>query len=354
MREERVTLRAKIDASLFWDVDAATRKAIFQPMLDRLNGKETELIKAAPDQEDTYRFLWAACMELFPAEDPTVLSKAFFQAAGRYRRDPSQENDSFCAYLQTAMRHLKAEEARKEAQGLMTLSKETARKVRKALAYMEDMGYTSGMVTGNPELEKTVAKAAGIGQRSLHEALLNKDVLVSINTERDDGAEIQTADNGPTLEEEMEAHSDAVFPLLRKAVLLMNLEEKQKARQNMVLFWSPRILGYLRRYEEPDMPERLGRCDDLRPLEKDGILWDQLLLRNYVSFCVREPLYSGEGPQNPKELESAAVNDLLLEARRPEQDKTVAEYLGKDKGTISYHNRKIENAFMEMIRKGEE
>lgn len=97
------------------------------------------------------------------------------------------------------------------------------------------------------------------------------------------------------------------------------------------------------------MPERLGRSDDLRPLERDGVLWDLLLLRDYVRFCVREPLYSGEGPENPKELESAAVNPLLLPTRRPEQDKTVAEYLGKDKGTVSYHNQKFAKKFRGML-----
>ena len=140
-----------------------------------------------------------------------------------------------------------------------------------------------------------------------------------------------------------------IFPILHKAVLLMSLEEKEKTRANMVLFWSPRILGYLRKNEAPDMPERLGRCDDLRPLEWDGILWDQLVLRDYVRFCVRQPLYSGEGPENPKELESAAVNPLLLPTRRPEQDKTVAEYLGKDKGTISYHNKNLNKKFRELL-----
>lgn len=344
-----VKIRAEIDASSFWDVNVTTRKALFRPMLDRLNGKEANLVKAAPDQEKAYRSLWADCMELFPAEDPTVLSKAFFQVAGSYQRDQNQKKDSFCAYFQTAMRHLKAEEARKEAQEFMNISRETARKARKALAYMEDMGYTSGMVTGNPDLEKTVAQAAGIGQRSLHEALLNKDALVSMNAERDDGTEIQISNNGPTLEEEIEAHSDDVFPLLHKAVLMMNLKERERTRNNMGLFWSPRILKYLRMREKPDIPERLGRCDDLRPLEKDGILWDQLLLRNYVSFCVQEPLYSGEGPKNPKELESAAVNALLLQTRRPEQDKTVVEYLGQRKETVSSRNREIENEFLNMI-----
>lgn len=357
MYKERANLRAAIDASPLWDVDAATRKALFQPMLKKLSGWEVpagddpdEAAAVDPKLEETYRKVWGECFELSPAEDPTVLSMAFFQAAATYQRDPTREKDSFFAYMQTAMRHLKAEEARKEAQslGIMDVSKETARKVRLALDYMSRMGYTSAMVTSDPHLERTVAQAAGIGRQSLHEALLNKDTLVSINTGRNDGTEIQIADEGPSPIIDLEMKENP-FPLLHKALLLMSLEEKEKTRANMVLFWSPRILGYLRDEEKPDIPERLGRSDDLRPLERDGILWDQLLLRDYVCFCVQEPLYSGEGPKNPKELESAAVNPLLLPMRRPEQDKTVAEYLGRDKGTVSYHNKKFAKKALEML-----
>lgn len=195
MYEERANLRATIDASPLWDVDVATRKALFQPMLKKLNGREepagddpAEAAAVDPKLEETYKRVWAECFELFPTEDATILSMAFFQAAAAYQPDPTREKDSFCAYMQMAMRHLKAEDARKEAQslGIMDVSKETARKVRQALDYMDRMGYTSAMVTGDPHLEKTVAQAARIGQRSLHEALLNKDTLVSINTERDD------------------------------------------------------------------------------------------------------------------------------------------------------------------------
>jgi hypothetical protein len=32
-----------------------------------------------------------------------------------------------------------------------------------------------------------------------------------------------------------------------------------------------------------------------------------------------------------------------------EQDETVAEYLGKDKGTVSYHNQKFAKMFREML-----
>ena len=233
MYEERANLRAAIDASPLWDVDVATRKALFQPMLKKLNGREesagddpAEAAAVDPKLEETYKRVWAECFELFPTEDATILSMAFFQAAAAYQPDPTREKDSFCAYMQMAMRHLKAEDARKEAQslGIMDVSKETARKVRQALDYMDRMGYTSAMVTGDPHLEKTVAQAARIGQRSLHEALLNKDTLVSINTERDDGTGIEIVDKGASPATQVELTED-IFPILHKAVLLMSLEE---------------------------------------------------------------------------------------------------------------------------------
>ena len=167
MYEERANLRATIDASPLWDVDVATRKALFQPMLKKLNGREepagddpAEAAAVDPKLEETYKRVWAECFELFPTEDATILSMAFFQAAAAYQPDPTREKDSFCAYMQMTMRHLKAEDARKEAQslGIMDVSKETARKVRQALDYMDRMGYTSAMVTGDPHLEKTVAQ----------------------------------------------------------------------------------------------------------------------------------------------------------------------------------------------------
>ena len=151
MYEERANLRATIDASPLWDVDVATRKALFQPMLKKLNGREepagddpAEAAAVDPKLEETYKRVWAECFELFPTEDATILSMAFFQAAAAYQPDPTREKDSFCAYMQMAMRHLKAEDARKEAQslGVMDVSKETARKVRQALDYMDRMGYT--------------------------------------------------------------------------------------------------------------------------------------------------------------------------------------------------------------------
>ena len=101
MYEERANFRAAIDASPLWDVDVATRKALFQPMLKKLSGREVpagddpaEVAAVDPKLEETYKRVWAECFELFPTEDATILSMAFFQAAAAYqpegRRGPER------------------------------------------------------------------------------------------------------------------------------------------------------------------------------------------------------------------------------------------------------------------------
>ena len=51
MYEERANLRAAIDASPLWDVDVATRKALFQPMLKKLNGREESSAGRVPEAD---------------------------------------------------------------------------------------------------------------------------------------------------------------------------------------------------------------------------------------------------------------------------------------------------------------
>ena len=71
MYEERANLRATIDASPLWDVDVATRKALFQPMLKKLNGREepvrdgpAEAAAVDPKLEETYKRVWAECSRI--------------------------------------------------------------------------------------------------------------------------------------------------------------------------------------------------------------------------------------------------------------------------------------------------
>lgn len=400
---ERENLRAVIDASPFWDVDLSIRKPFFRALCAKLKSKEAgakvrkaweymktkgytnsmvlendavkeEVAKAVdilpvslcealsdknivtsetptltPEWEEMYRILWAQTMELLPKEDPTVLTQSFFQSAGGFQRDEKLGMTSFYVYLRTTLKHERAREAQKE--GLFT--KGNAGLLRKALEYMDKMGYTENMVLHNAECRKTVAKVLKVSEKELCEALCDKTKIVSLNApignSLDDGGCIEfgeTIADSTTLGglgDKMEAED---FPRLRAAVLLMNLKEKEFTRRNTIMFWSPRILKYLRAEEKPEYENRKSRCDDLRPLEQDDLLWDQLLLREFVQYTICEPLYTGMGPQDPRELLSAALNDLVDPARLPEQDKTVAAFLKKDKGTISSNNKRRTKEFL--------
>jgi len=77
-----------------------------------------------------------------------------------------------------------------------------------------------------------------------------------------------------------------------------------------------------------------------------------LLSRGYVGYTIREPLYQGMGPDNSSEIRAAALNPLVDPInRRPENDLTVANYLGKDNTTISKHNKKIREQFEEIMKR---
>ena len=202
------------------------------------------------------------------------------------------------------------------------------------------------------ELLKIVAHAAGIGTKLLYDSLCNKNILISLDGEEDgeDTRKIQIGDPGQDIEEIFD--NDQAFPLLHEAVMVMNLEEKEKYRTRAMYYWSPQILGYIRADEQPNIQERKARCADIRPMEKDGILWDVLLSRGYVGYTIREPLYQGMGPDNSSEIRAAALNPLVDPInRRPENDLTVANYLGKDNTTISKHNKKIREQFEELMKR---
>ena len=105
MYEERANLRAAIDASPLWDVDVATRKALFQPMLKKLNGREepagddpAEAAAVDPKLEETYKRVWAECFELFPTEDATILSMAFPGCGGIPAGPDTGEGQLLCLH----------------------------------------------------------------------------------------------------------------------------------------------------------------------------------------------------------------------------------------------------------------
>lgn len=354
--QESKALRLAIDSSPLWDIDLEIRRPFFKAMRRKMlrdnDDEVVEIPTLSPENEKLCKTVWAQVMMLDGKTEPFIISVAFFQAAAAYVRNPEKENDSFCRYFITVLQRARAGEAVSEKQELLHISRESARKVRIALDYMSKYDLTENMVMQDQELLKIVAHAAGIGTKLLYDSLCNKNILISLDGEEDgdDTRKIQIGDPG----QDIEGIFDNVqaFPLLHEAVMIMNLEEKEKYRTRAMYYWSPQILGYIRADEQPNIQERKARCADIRPMEKDGILWDVLLSRGYVGYTIREPLYQGMGPDNSSEIRAAALNPLVDPInRRPENDLTVANYLGKDNTTISKHNKKIREQFEELMKR---
>lgn len=354
--QRRQTLQKEIDGSPFWNIDVSTRKALFKGLQEQyaaLKSGETpaKSVFVSAGIENLYRTIWAECMELKPDADPTAVTLAFFKAAGAYQRKSDAPQDSFCAYFSAALAHEEERVRREDFETTEVIGRETARKLKKAEEYMANFGYTLPMLLKDSELESAIAKDFHLSVKTLREGLQNRQNLLSSldDTVGGDGDGRQLSDTvaAPNADVETQVENslnEELFPRLQSFLNLMNLKQKGKYAAKMGPFWSSTLLRYLRQNEEPAQDkEKLIRCDDLRPLEEEGLLWDQLLLRPYVRFVIEDsaahPLYSGEGPENPKELECAALNPLNDPSVLPGQDKTVAKFLGLDKSTVSTRRR---------------
>lgn len=373
----RDDLRRRIDGSSFWDVDITIRKAISQELLTKYKAiraleegrnpppqEQPSTEEVAAEYKDSFRTLWGQSMELYHKvgkkyTDAEALTLAFFKSVDAYTRKPNDPNDSFCSYLGTVLGRYQLEADREDNEKISQVGRETARKIKKAKEYIDNCGYTISMLLKDPALEKAVAVYAHIGVKTLHEEL--QKVIEISSLDQSEGEEngrplsayIPAGDKSTEelFEEKEERLNKGAFPKLHSFILLMDLQTKGRYFNEMGPFWSGAMLRYLRLHEKAGQQElRLDRCEDIRPLEEEGLLWDQLLLRSYVQYTIQEPLYSGEGPANPKELESAALNPLVDPNRKPHLDKTVAAFLARDKSTLSTRRRKWDAGLQILLR----
>lgn len=178
------------------------------------------------------------------------------------------------------------------------------------------------------------------------QALLRLDALDQTGTPL--GETIADTTASPT------AHLESTEPLgwLHQGIALMSLAEKEQYGKHSGPLWSSVILSFLRGsielpLDEALIAERLANCDDLRSLEADNCLWDILLLRSYVAFCLQPP-YA------PDELEHAALNPVMDENFPPQQDKTVAKFLGVSKAAISQRRKTWSRSILNMKNAQEE
>lgn len=59
--------------------------------------------------------------------------------------------------------------------------RETNRKIKKALEYMEKNGITESVLCCDPEKEQVIADIVGVGVKTLREALRNKQSVLSLD-----------------------------------------------------------------------------------------------------------------------------------------------------------------------------
>ena len=229
---------------------------------------------------------------------------------------------------------------------VMGFGRETNRKIKKALEYMEKNGITESMLCRDPEKEQVIADIVGVGVKTLREALRNKQSVLSLDDTGGEDSALgdRVVSQEKSVEEKVEQSSE-MLAWLHRGIGLMNLQQKEKYGKTAGPLWSSVLMGFLRNNDalDPaeDAPARLANCDDLRPLEQDNCLWDILLLHRYVEFTVQPP-YA------PKALECAALHALLDSERNPAQDKTVAEFLGVSRAAVSQRRKTWQQKLVQM------
>lgn len=328
------------DVKTWADIDAS-------PLL-QLPPEQRKKLHDANDEQ--FRTFWADCFRI--AQTPgkgedtwnsVDFCKAFLDAFDLWEPKPGQ---TFSMYLRTAVRHARVHDQQQEEMAMTGFGRETNRKVKKALEYMEKNGITESMLCRDPEKEQLVADIAGVGQKTLREALQNKQAVLSLDDTGGENSPLRdrVASKEKSVEEQVEQTGE-ILAWLHRGIGLMNLQQKEKYGKTSGPLWSSVLMGYLRNNDvlgpAEDAPSRLANCDDLRLLEQDNCLWDILLLHRYVEFTVRPPY-------EPKALECAAVHALIEPGRNPAQDKTVAEFLGVSKAAVSQRRKTWQQKLLQM------
>lgn len=300
--------------------------------------------------DERFRAFWADCF--LAAQTPergeeawnsVDFCDAFVKAFDNWEPKPGQ---TFSVYLRSAVHHARTNEQQQEEMAVTGFGRETNRKIKKALEYMEKNGITESMLARDPEKEQVIADIVGVGVKTLREALRNKQSVLSLDDTGGEDSALgdRVASKEKSVEEQAE-QTGKMLMWLHRGIGLMSLQQKEKYGRTSGPLWSSVLMGYLRNNDalepEEDTPSRLANCDDLRPLEQDNCLWEILLLHQYVAFTVQPP-YA------PQALECAATHALLEPGRNPAQDKTVAEFLGVSKAAVSQRRKTWQQKLLQM------
>ena len=147
------------DVKTWADIDAS-------PLL-QLPPEQRKKLHDANDER--FRTFWAECFlttqlpEGEEAWNSADFCKAFLDAFDLWEPKPGQ---TFSMYLRTAVRHAQSHDQQQEEMAMTGFGRETNRKIKKALEYMEKNGITESMLCRDPEKEQVIADIVGVGVKT--------------------------------------------------------------------------------------------------------------------------------------------------------------------------------------------
>lgn len=211
------------DVKTWADIDAS-------PLL-QLPPEQRKKLHDANDER--FRRFWAECF--LTAQTPgrgedawnsVDFCKAFLDAFDFWESKPGQ---SFSMYLRTAVRHAQAHDQQQEEMAVTGFGRETNRKIKKALEYMEKNGITESVLCRDPEKEQVIADIVGVGVKTLREALRSKQSVLSLDDTGGEDSALgdRVASQEKSVEEQVE-QSREMLAWLHRGIGLMNLQQKEK------------------------------------------------------------------------------------------------------------------------------
>lgn len=136
-------------------------------------------------------------------------------------------------YLRAAVRHAQAHDQQQEEMAVTGFGRETNRKIKKALEYMEKNGITESVLCRDPEKEQVIADIVGVGVKTLREALRSKQSVLSLDDTGGEDSALgdRVVSQEKSVEEKVEQSSE-MLAWLHRGIGLMNLQQKENtARQ---------------------------------------------------------------------------------------------------------------------------
>ncbi|MGN0707202.1 MAG: hypothetical protein ACI4JC_04310 [Faecalibacterium sp.] len=334
-------------------------------------------------QDERFRAFWADCFlaaarlpswqkdQALPghALDGSVFSEAFLKAFDGWEPQPGK---TFSDYLNRAVQNAQNRLFREENPSTNGFGRETNRKIKKALEYIEECSFSLEAVAYDPQKLKTVASIAKLGENTLKTALMTHQSVLSLDLENEEDSSLLDTIADPNADPAAGAEQK-VFDWLHCGIGLMNLQQKEAYGRKNGPLWSSTLLGILRNndtvlLEQEDIPfrlrsgaefseeegneilSRMQNCEALRSLEADNCLWDILILRRYVDFSLCLP----HAENTPQELVHAALNRPRDLRCLPGQDKTLAAFLGVSKSAVSQRRETWKRSVAQMLREQEE